>query len=1599
MQPNDQVKVPELSFPKGGGSIHGLNETVQSVGMTGMASLSIPLPVSAGRGFAPSLALNYSSGSGNGPFGMGWSVGLPAISRRLADGVPAYTPEDVFVGPNGEELVPELNAEKKIKTYIVEKYDGQPLSKTYEVVRFFPRIEGSFDRIERWTPVTAKQPCFWLIHGADGSVHLYGKTAAGRIADPLSSPDTRIAHWLLEESLSPTGEHIHYAYRGEDDIDLTQADTPRDRRANRYLERVRYGNKAWCKSLYLWEDDAVPDDWHFEVVFDYEKSVGSFTRPSRDTTNRSWSRRKDAFSDYAAGFEIRTHRLCRQILLFHAFKELGEVPVLIKRMLLNYDETPFVSTLKAVMYLGAGQEEKSHDLVPPTIFKYAGFTIDQRGAEAESGEKALDLAGFYPLPPLVGLDDGKHYQLVDLYGEGVPGVLYREESGWRYRAPQRDAALSVEGKHDAVTYEPWHPLPSAPLGHSHTNALYTLTDLTGNGQLDWVSTRPGQAGFFTQRPDKTWSDFTPFAAFPSEFLHPHAQLANLMGAGLSDLVLIGPKSVRLYANQREQGFAPSLEVPHSGDDALPLAGTSHQEVVAFSDVLGSGQQHLVRVRHDSVMCWPNLGRGRFGKPISWAIALSIEAKQFNPACVFLADLDGSGAADLMYVQRDRLLIFRNQSGNGFDEPKVLQFPEGLRYDALCQLSFADIDGLGCASLILTVPHPNPTHWRYDFSQGHKPYLLTSVNNNMGLCVELTYRSSAQEWLDEKAEYEKTQNHSSQSDAPPSSPPVSYLPFPVQVLHQMVHLDEVTEGRLVQQFSYRHGYYDGQAREFRGFGLVIHTDTELKEGDRTYTAPVKTKTWYHTGVAEVEGRHCLAYSRHDDKARPLQPTVFTRLDFSGQNPQEVVLTEENLSEQIRIELFRALKGSVLREEVFGLDAPEAGPYTTHESRYLVRAIQENGPNKYMVALPLLLETINCRYERTPTDPVCTQQINLEWDQYGMPVHQVSVQYPRRHDAQMPSNELHAQWWKDTKDSSQEVLWLTQTRQSWYHLDQPDAWRLGLLHQSRQDAREIKWTSQETPELSYECLQYPAEFLNDSAYPPVLLGQQEIFYVCKHQEALGNHQLLSDWHLQYSGKKFFDKLTYPNVQLDLQRIAHEYAEEEWGRPMLSGLIAYIESAELDASSLKAYAEIDEAIERVLQGRTLFDELNDAGYLYKPAVLSNADEPKLWWVRHDLCQYASEEKFQRLIRYEPSPGINQVNIKYDDYLCQAVALKDAQGLRTEAEYDYRHLLPISIKDPNENVQEARYDGLGRLIATSFYDSSTGLSPALPFLPRDYYYPSADLGTALAQPGQTSEGAAQGFAPLPPEYHHPISDLDTALIQPEQAIRNIAAVYYYDALSWKEKRGPVHSASLTCDNYPQHALLVHDLILEVPKQDIGHIATAYPYDPLIWKEERDSSNNKNLVSDNDLQDALVTQVRINIAWSDGFGRLLQTKQKAPPGLAYQRNEEGGLALNGSTPSEIYTDNRWVVSGRVEYNNKGLPIRTYHPYFVNSHLYVNDVSFPQFGYCEKHYYDPLGREVRTVTADGYLKRRTYCTWYEIEEDENDTLTETLAARQRGDAL
>ncbi|WP_349969702.1 SpvB/TcaC N-terminal domain-containing protein [Pseudomonas caspiana] len=1414
-----QPIVATPSLPKGGGAIQSIGKGWGPVGNAGTASLALDLPISQGRGYAPGLALNYQSTVGNGLFGLGWNLNLGCVARRASKGVPTYTDDDVMLGPNGDVWLPERDSNGAI-VFTTINQDGT----SYQVIRYFARVEGAFELIEHWR-LDPVDPGFWLIHGADGSVHFYGKQASSRRTDPADS--NRVAEWLLEESMNAHGEHILYEYKAEDEQGLPD-DHPRDFIAQCYLWRVRWGNFLAHAELYLWDETSLDElNWHFDLLFDYgERNEATANQKPSYAEQKPWPVRSDPHSSFAYGFELGNLRLCRQVLMFHYFPdELGDSALLIQGLLLEYGEDAlhYNKLLKAHRQAWDGTSLHSLNQSPPMEFKYNEFDTAKGVYQT-----------FEPMP---GLNDGQPYQLVDLYGDGLPGVLFRTDQNWLYREPIR--ATAAGSKANDVAYDQWQALPQIPLADSTTTVLQSLTDLTGDGRLDWIVAQPGMAGFFTLNPDRSWSRFATFAAFPTEFFNPQGQMVDLVGGGLSDLAMIGPRSVRLYANRRADGFAAPLDVPHD-QDRLPLLSDSPSELVGFSDLLGTGQQHLIRIRHNEIRFWPNLGRGHFGKGQLFA-ELSFDYATFDAGRIRLADLDGSGASDVLYLQTDDIQVFMNQGGNGLAAPFSQKWPDGVRYDRFCQVSLADLQGLGCASLVLTVPHMAPRHWHLSFPD--KPYLLNQTENHLGGSGTVTYRSSAQEWLDEK-----------QTLRAAGKPAISYLPFPVHIVVKQTQKDDLTTTTLTQLFQYRQGFYDPSEREFRGFGLVLQTDSEAPPYQQeSFTAPVLSKTWYHTG-RYPEPAHD-DYDASDPAARALGKHLLSR--FASDTDRLIADADADTCQ----EMSRALSGSVLRNEVFGLDEDfqPSVLYSVQASRYLVRQLlplSEHQP--YALMLPLLLESISYRYEAGELeDPQCEHSLSLAWDRYGVLTHSVCVNYARRKtpdDAPPFEDEHQRLWWQASHDEAQQQFYLNEARAQAIHLDGRQSWRLGLPYRARANAMVVAASELPPETISYEHFSDPQGQL--AQLPRTLTG------------------------------------------LSVQR----YINCGDGEATFEALSDATESAELDDHALSAY-------ERVMDAEQLADKLAEIGYAQMPSFLPE-DGLNLWSVKRGFACYAGLEGFYTPETFRATRSHGWTTVEYDAYHLLIIRLTDPAGCTTQVTYDYRTLQPRRILDPNQNTQEADYDAFGRLWATSFY------------------------GTEL--------GAPVGFEPLDPNKRIWGGTI-LALSQPEQVLEDRASVYYYDAnTNFDPGTIPFASAAFQADRYP---------------------------------------------GDPD------KQIRISLVSVDGFGRTLQTRQLVEDGDAYEVDEYGYLNLIGNQPVIVHASPRWRVSERVEYNNKGLAVRVYRPYFANNHVYVNDKNMRDHAYHDKQFYDPLGRPTITITAKGWMRRITYRTWYTISEDENDTAEEVEAAR------
>ena len=391
----------------------------------------VPLPLSPGRsGFTPGLQLAYDSGTGNGPFGFGWSLGIPAITRKTDKGLPLYCDgdeSDVFILAGADDLVPALDPGGSRKTLVRTVY-GTP----FRIAFYRPRIEGPFSRIERWTAVDTGIS-HWRTVSRDNVTTLYGADPASRVADP--GDPARIFCWQICRSWDDKGNAAVYSYAAEDSAGIGQAAaheanrTPQARAAQIYLKTIRYGNlQPYLPDWTAQQETALPADWMFCVVLDYGDHGGMPPAPQAD---QPWPLRPDPFSSYRGRFEVRTYRRVQRLLFFNHFptEPTAGPNCLVRSLDLVYSDQQapadprnpvytFLVSATLTGYRPDGESVAARSM-PPLEFEYSQPRIQQTVL-------TLDPDGQANLPE--GLA-GSSFQWVNLDGEGLSGILSDADGG------------------------------------------------------------------------------------------------------------------------------------------------------------------------------------------------------------------------------------------------------------------------------------------------------------------------------------------------------------------------------------------------------------------------------------------------------------------------------------------------------------------------------------------------------------------------------------------------------------------------------------------------------------------------------------------------------------------------------------------------------------------------------------------------------------------------------------------------------------------------------------------------------------------------------------------------------------------------------------------------------------------------------------------------------------------------------------------------------------------------------------------------------------------------------------------------------------------
>jgi RHS repeat-associated protein len=1271
------ISAPQISLPKGGGAIRGIGEKFQVNPVTGTASLNVPIYTTPGRSdFYPKLSLSYDSGSGNGPFGLGWNLSIPTVTRKTDKGLPKYQDgdeSDTFILSGSEDLVPEL--EEKNGQLIKYERDDLVNGEKYKVYRYRPRIEGLFARIERWKRISDGD-VYWKSISKDNVTSIYGKSPESRIFDP--DDNLRVFSWLLEESYDDKGNVILYQYKQEND-DNTDPSLPQEKNrigggyANRYLKRIKYCNKIPRS------ENQEPDpetDYLFEIVFDYGEHDLNNPHTSEDEL---WPIRRDSFSSYRAGFEIRTQRLCRRILMFHHFPdELPLDPYLVRSTDFNYEETPVLTYLSSVKQFGYiwNEEKRKYQSksLPPLEFTYSKFQLNDE-------VRFIDEESLENLPQGI---DGSQYQLIDLDGEGISGILTQQGEGWFYKHNLGNFEFELVASDIDGPPEPPVPValgsvrfaPSRLVANKPSLAnLYTgqtqIMDLAGDGQKDLVLLDEPVSGFFERTHDKKWESFVPFSSYPRiNWKDPNLRLIDLNGDGHTDILISENDVFAWYPSKAEEGFGSAESVRKKLDEekgpALIFADATQS--VYLADMSGDGLTDIVRIRNGEVCYWPNLGYGRFGAKITMDRAPYFDSyDQFNQNRIRLADIDGSGTTDIIYLSRNGIQFWFNQSGNGWSETHFIDnFP---LVDNLSSVMVADLLGNGTACILWSSPLPKNDGYPLcyiDLAGSSKPHLMKSIDNNMGAEIHFEYASSTRFYLEDLAAGKHW---------------ITRLPFPVHVVERVETRELVTDTKLVTLYKYHHGYFDGEDREFRGFGMVEQWDSESykefnkgcndlagfqTQEEEFHLPPVYTKTWFHTGF----------YRDREHISRQYEE------EYYKGDPQNVLLPDtilpDGLSAEEEYEACRALKGRILRHEIYAVDDSEKSkhPYKVTESNYKLRCIQKINHNlKHAVFYTYAFETLDYYYERNPDDPRINHNMVLEVDQYGNETDSVAIGYPRRNPQYDEQGEL-------------KVLY---TRADFINEDREESfYYIGIPYQTR---------NYEVTGLGE--VWSPGELLTCGDFDQVVEnpGNFKPYSWERPQNHTGIEKRIVEW-----SRSYFRKNEDFNIIDIIGRIDHRLDLGEINLPLLPY-----------ETYQAAFSQ--EMLENIYPNGISAETLVDKGGYHPHPDIADAevDAPGMWWIPSGRQEF-DPGKFYLPVRIMDPFG-NEFKTFYDNYSLLIKHTEDPHENRVETENDYRVMQPCLLTDPNGNRSEVAFDILGMVAGAAVMgkegeakgDSMEGFNPNL--------------------------------------------------------------------------------------------------------------------------------------------------------------------------------------------------------------------------------------------------------------------------------------------------
>lgn len=827
---NTETKANHISLPSGPGSLEGLGKSFEPSLNTGGASYSVDIAVPAGTaGHAPSVALNYSSGFGQGIAGLGWQLSLPSIERSLENGQPLYADGDVLTY-QGETLVALTDS-----TYA-------PALQT-SFIRF-TRDDNRFTALDK-----------------SGNRYEFGSIVDGdrKTVSPASiGPDSREFHgtykWYLKKLTDAKGQTTEYFYTRSSN----SASSGPSLDGVIYLEKIQYGPEHGPFNSIQFNYQARPD-----IYENYQAGFVQINRQRLQSVDVKHGER--LLWSYELSYQAQGNDL------LHPQKETAALrsglSLLRKVTRWNSDKTV---SLPPIRFDYSRIYNQDQDFPPLGNFP-GDEDIDRNLNGSNDINNVSDLEG---LPTGINVI-GQQASFTDVTKDGLPDWLYWK-SGQYYVAKNLGSSPSSAGSSNGnISFAAAYALNHAPVAPMDDSNVH-LIDLNGDGQADFLHRISDARWLYYQ--NRGDGQFSPSVAYPAPAsIRPGetgVQFADINMDQRIDIIsssgkywrycLNGPATVDSGSNSKgstyDQDFAPFDNFPSIEDidlngnglidlpnwqcsgslqTSLPAEINLTNTQVKMVDMNGDRLKDAVWLREVNdqitVTYWPHMGSLKFAEPQGISINNpSIVGLQLDK--LKLQDINGDGRADLVYVQPGKVKFWLQQyseQGLAWADTQAISAPNySPQSTALME---GDLNGNGTQDFAWVSVSSDITPSYLDVSGDTKAHLLSVIDNGMGLRTQLSFRSMGNLQAEAFA-----QGQAWNVSSPVAQQVVSKRSF-------ILPLDTTGNGehdRVEQTYTYRDAYYDPYKKQFRGFSFArVETLGDSNKGTQV------SRHFFHTGAPD------------------------------------------------------------------------------------------------------------------------------------------------------------------------------------------------------------------------------------------------------------------------------------------------------------------------------------------------------------------------------------------------------------------------------------------------------------------------------------------------------------------------------------------------------------------------------------------------------------------------------------------------------------------------------------------------------------------------------------------------------------------------------